>query len=522
MNLEFENDPQEQHRMVSHGHENYHQNDFSVAPFDNSEINNPNPMAETAARRGDTFDHGNHLNQRPTQRRRRHHSMKHWSASSDAGHHAVEAMGVKRDREWEGRCANCGVQTHQVVWASPPNLTNHCSSSLTAPSMLQKIPLTIENEVHRGRCLFCFPVRQSVEWNHSHSNNMQAQQQAPYSQRRNSLPHMMRRPSHVSTSSSTSPFQTSATSLSSFGEYSVDGDYMLGDMETHPMNHNNTNVNSSQLYATASDSFTSGMSDVSVARSGDNWHRPIMNESTYLEETLASLKDESADLCHVISTMRRFPTEARIQEMGCEKLWIQSWDDDNSMAIGRMGGIPTILDAMRTAHTDPGGHHGSNNVRQSKQYQHLHQCGCEALQNLAFVNDYNRDVIIEKGGVPVIIDIMQRHGNVPDIQFSACTALTNLVSGSIHSEDHKRAIIDAGGVTAIAKVAHMFSQRANPSFFGKAAVRVAANQALEILGYNHRDDDVADNLGHENDDASIIPDRNWIAVIPPDDDDSDL
>ena len=124
-----------------------------------------------------------------------------------------------------------------------------------------------------------------------------------------------------------------------------------------------------------------------------------------IEDAIARFETENADLCDILATMRRFPRSVRVQELGCEKLWIQSWDDENSSAIGRVGGIPTIIDSMRT-------HAGS---------AHFQQCGCEALQNLA-LNDYNREVIAEQGGIIAVIDAMGRHWDVAGVQQCESTA----------------------------------------------------------------------------------------------------
>lgn len=125
-----------------------------------------------------------------------------------------------------------------------------------------------------------------------------------------------------------------------------------------------------------------------------------------IEEAIARFETENADLCDILAAMRRFRRSVRVQELGCEKLWIQSWDDENSSAIGRVGGIPTIIDSMRT-------HAGS---------AHLQQCGCEALQNLA-LNDYNREVIAEQGGIIAVIDAMGRHWDVAGVQQCESAAL---------------------------------------------------------------------------------------------------
>jgi hypothetical protein len=54
---------------------------------------------------------------------------------------------VRLERESDGRCADCGVQTHEV---------KHDPSG--KKYLITKVPLTVPGEVHRGRCLFCHPL----------------------------------------------------------------------------------------------------------------------------------------------------------------------------------------------------------------------------------------------------------------------------------------------------------------------------------------------------------------------------
>ena len=54
---------------------------------------------------------------------------------------------VRLERENDGRCADCGAQTHEVKLDT---------SGKTC--LMTKVPLTVPGEVHRGRCLFCHPL----------------------------------------------------------------------------------------------------------------------------------------------------------------------------------------------------------------------------------------------------------------------------------------------------------------------------------------------------------------------------
>jgi len=207
-----------------------------------------------------------------------------------------------------------------------------------------------------------------------------------------------------------------------------------------------------------------------------------------IEEALTRLETENADLTDILAAMRRFPRCVRLQEMGCEKLWIQSWDDENSSAIGRVGGIPTIIDAMRT--------HAESS--------HLQQCGCEALQNLA-LNDYNREVIAEQGGIIAVIDAMGRHWDVAGVQQCGCTALANIAGGD-EGGDNRVAVGDCGGLHAILKAVQSFPE--------DETVLRSAYQALRSLGYNptqeleraQQEQDLADDEG-DGGEAEVVGDE---------------
>mmetsp|Transcript_29337 Transcript_29337/g.44407 ORF Transcript_29337/g.44407 Transcript_29337/m.44407 type:complete len:346 (+) Transcript_29337:265-1302(+) len=283
---------------------------------------------------------------------------------------------LKRDREKEGRCSECGVQTYEVRTDLQTGET-------------RKVPLTVENEVHRGRCLFCYPI-----------NSRQSQQTQVH--------------------------------------------------EGHfPSSRSVVTVSSVNSHTTRPDNISSNVS------LGDGSLTVSTQGNPAVEDALQILDNEGCDLLEILSTMRRYPTERRIQEKGCEKLWIQSWEDENSAAIGRVGGISILLQAMSTFPASQG----------------LQQSGCEALQNLA-LNDYNRDAIKENGGINIIVQAMIKHPEALGVQQCGCTALGNLAaSADLHIE-----IANAGGFHAI-----MNSAQQNQK---EECVLRAAYQALRAMGYN--------------------------------------
>jgi hypothetical protein len=279
-------------------------------------------------------------------------------------------VSLKRDREREGRCSECGVQTHE--FRIDPMTGRHV-----------KVPMTVENEVHRGRCLLCYPIPLTTCGRSSRS----------------------------------------MTTISTLGNSSAPGNfaqYQQQQQTPDAIESSSTVTNSSEVV-----------------------------------ETLQRMRQESCDLLEILTAMRRFPNDRRIQEKGLEKLWIQSWDDDNSIAIGRVGGIGTILNAMT----------GFSNVPQVQQY------GCEALQNLA-LNEYNRDFMGEHGGIAAVVQAMNQHRDVVGVQQAGCTALANLAA----SRDHHMDIANAGGLHAIVNAAQTYSDEEH--------VLRAAYQALRAMGYD--------------------------------------
>lgn len=196
-----------------------------------------------------------------------------------------------------------------------------------------------------------------------------------------------------------------------------------------------------------------------------------------VHNALEILRNPCVDILDVLTAMKQVPYDSQVQEMGCERLWILTWEDDNAAAVGRVGGISLILDAM---------------IR-FPMNAHLQQCGCESLQNLA-TNEYNREVICERQGVNVIVKAMMRHYKVAGIQQSGATALTSL---AIQKEYHSL-IHHAGGVQAIMVAARNFAN--------ETCVLRAVMDALHSLGYETpgRSASTEDDLSDDEDYASSM------------------
>ncbi len=277
---------------------------------------------------------------------------------------------VRRDRERDGRCADCGVQTHEFQF--DPIIQDRT-----------KVPLTVPGEVHRGRCLFCHPIIPN-----------QILSQIVPQERRQSLNLYI----GCFGSSQVTPSQPMAVEQSV--PYSLDWSSM---------------------------------------------------------EALRHIDSESAEAVDILSAMRRGCHDEIVQVRGCEKLWVLSWDDETAAAIGRVGGIPIVLEAMVRF---------PNNA-------HLQQCACETLQNLA-ADEYNSDVICDIGGVRVVVEVMARHFDIAGIQQCCCNALANIASSPMH----RNVIIQAGGGLAVISAAQRFAE--------EESVLEGAYEALRALGCEPR------------------------------------
>jgi len=153
---------------------------------------------------------------------------------------------------------------------------------------------------------------------------------------------------------------------------------------------------------------------------------------------LYSLIEGSNDIVDILFAMKRVPHDPMLQQRGCERLWILSWEDENAVSIGRVGGITVILSAMTCFPTN----------------SYLQQCACEALQNLA-LNEYNRSEIADLGGIDLIVKCMMRHPSVPGIQQSGCAALASMMVEP--SREFYKDICRAGGLHAILQAAKQFA-----------------------------------------------------------------
>lgn len=294
-------------------------------------------------------------------------------------------LSIRRDREREGRCGDCGAQTHEFQYDQLAGRQN-------------KVPLTVNGEVHRGRCLLCVPFN--------------AQEALRYPQ------HYVADGINETSKSAGRIPSPPAGSSSSCSSSNHNRSY-------HPSNQ----LNSSYQQSPSMRRRVSGLT-CALDLCYDPCDPPVRS-------ALHALIDGNNDIVDILFAMKRVPLDPLIQERGCERLWILSWEDENAISIGRVGGITIILAAM---------------ARFPKN-SYLQQCACESLQNLAALDEYNRREIAEQGGIDLIVRSMVNHVTVAGIQQSGCTALASMAASGEFNKD----ICRAGGVHALILASRQFA-----------------------------------------------------------------
>ncbi|EED95727.1 predicted protein [Thalassiosira pseudonana CCMP1335] len=442
------------------------------------------------------------------------------SGNRGRGHHDRhdDSSSLRRDREREGRCADCGAQTHDLVY-NPET------------GSMRKEPLNVENEVHRGRCLLCHPLpmrlvsmapvalrssnlslavsdvsSQSASARSAHYSansgtqasrspqnyqHQQFQQQQQYLDRRSYMRDVQQPASARSLGDENGTIdrraafayqRSSSRSLDAAGQETVLqppqqqfeqrqnlrgrwlDNYNLSNRSIGT-EHSTASIYSNQSYESARNQqqqLQNQLRDVDMSTNISNLvlHENRSNEFHHTNHTESNSNSaqsqEGEDMCEIISAMRRDLNNVSLQTQSLHSLWVLSWEHENANAIGRVGGIPPILDAMRAHPTA----------------MTLHSNGIAALQNLAGI-DYNRTIITDSDGVNLIVATMGQFLDVQSIQLSGCTALANLSNGSV---EHKSKVAENGGILAM--------MRAVDSHRGDESVLRAAYQALRKLGFN--------------------------------------
>jgi len=210
--------------------------------------------------------------------------------------------------------------------------------------------------------------------------------------------------------------------------------------------------------------------EIAVKTNDSNDHEEIENND---EEILDIL-------CH----MRIHPHDLPIHISSFHSLWVLSWETENAIAIGRLGGIPIILESLRyhlVAHLNINNRynrdHHTNSPSVVRQMQ-LQSNGLATIQNLSSVNGYNKELLVgisdseqHGGGISLLLLSMSTFIQNAEIQRSGCNALANLLSSN-----YKFNILSSGGLDVVSTIVEMHK--------GNEGVVRAAYKCLCLLGQN--------------------------------------
>jgi hypothetical protein len=181
-------------------------------------------------------------------------------------------------------------------------------------------------------------------------------------------------------------------------------------------------------------------------------------EQAFIEKTRIYLESGSGDICDVVVAMRRFPFSRLIQSVACEKLFVHCFEREHAHAIGLVGGIRTIIDAME---------HHPNDVA-------LLQMCAGMIKHLACASPYNLNMLDRMGAVGIILSTMERHSQNALLLEACCWAIEGMAC--VHTPEFKMRVARGGGIHAAMKAVETFPDN--------DALLRAAFHCLRQLGYN--------------------------------------
>ncbi|KAL7451650.1 hypothetical protein ACHAWC_003481 [Mediolabrus comicus] len=401
------------------------------------------------------------------------------------------AVRIRMDREREGRCPDCGLETHIMVRRDDGNFVRE--------------PLNIEGEVHNGRCLFCNPFDDGRSETSSQQfvHNVQTNGLSPIERSENWPSGKMGRNTPGNMFQSNNNGMRSPTnyrrnngdvSVSSVscadGVDGVDSQSVLtDDNDDHSIQSGNSGGMNELGLAVASGMGMSGKvsprqqtqyqqrnrapdppqlsSILSSSRSPKPQTPKSMNSKTTLRKlssddvpraTRVYIESGSGDICDIVVAMRRFPFSLSIQRVACEKLYVHCFERDHALAIGMVGGIRTIIDAME---------HHANDVQ-------LQRTCASMIKHLACAGPYNLDMLDRMGAVGIIVTTMERHSQNALLLEACCWAIEGMAG--VHSPEFKMRVARNGGIHACMKAVETFPDN--------DALLRAAFHCLRQLGYN--------------------------------------
>lgn len=414
-------------------------------------------------------------------------------SNNDNSSSPIDVAQIRLDRERDGRCADCGAQTHEIQRDPSGN------------GQSVKVPLSVPGEVHRGRCLFCHPLPQ----NHRASTSSTSQRQGRSNKRPidpaptlDDVHELARNGNHHRFENNTEPIGHEFNRLSSsasvcshtsnqsaYSQHSAPVNNWGGNGAAHSQYQQQLMMQQMQMqqqmaqqgqYADDAGSVYSQSSHASQGsfhsnashatynsfirhNQNNNYGQQQLNNSIsnqdfnpVIENILIQMQDDSLNFESVLQAMHQFPSHAMIQENGCAILWVQTYNAEICNALTNVGGVNTLLEAMR------------NHPHVAR----LQRAACEALRNMC-VMPLNRQILLSQGGIALLVETMQRHADDAQIQRSGCTALASVAEGGM---EYKIGVAESGGILAVMKAVE--------SHPDNDLVLRSAYQALRMLGYN--------------------------------------
>ena len=268
---------------------------------------------------------------------------------------------LQEQREKEGRCAFCGIQTHQV-------LADHQT----------KTALTIQGEVYRGRCLLCYPV-------------------------------VMGNAAGTPTDTTSSGLTDSEEFDSWMAEMSEDDVVMTKaatqDDETDFLDDEDLTEQSSHL-AQPKNSTSEHVYDVlDVLNAMKRFPQDVYIQSKGCERLwiLSWDEDNAAAIGRVggsillLDAMTNFPQDTFLQLCGCEALQNLSHVESTRQDLCDLGAVPLIVRAM---------------MEHSLTTLAILQSGCNTLTNLSFSVDIRDELLSISGGYSLICETAVHHSDL--------------------------------------------------------------------------------------------------------------
>ena len=433
---------------------------------------------------------------------------------------------IRLDREREGRCADCGAQTHEV--------------QVVESGRSIKVPLSVPGEIHRGRCLFCHPLPTSTtrqtssgsSRQHSYINNNNGNENhrpQAYQQNDNNNHYTSNASvcSHQSSHSIYSQSQHSSAHVRGGPQYCTE-DFVENYQQQQLLQQQQMKMQQQQQFQDQvgdDDSVYSQQSHQSIQSQAQQifFQQQMQQQQLQNQNDDGSVYSQASHQSHhsihsqaSYHSFNQHPSNIgdALNRSGstnsyCSSTGITNPNDYSAIAAAegiyqQMKDEPnldyqTCLQAMRqfpsyapiqekgctifwaqTANAEVcqalSSLGGVTVILEAMQYhpQHLElqRTGCEALRNLCSYQQ-NRQVVKQIGGIQILIQMMTNHVNNAEIQRSGCTTLATIAEGSMEC---KVAVAECGGILAVMKAVEIHPEN--------DVVLRAAYQALRMLGYN--------------------------------------